>query len=133
MSNDDETIDRNRLELVRVVEEILSSLPERVEGTVSIRRHHVYAEIQGPRLEIFTLVLGSEAPEIVYDSQYIRIELIPRGMEAQFDFARETVDDIVEFLLSDRIPVERKSRILGRPYLSVHMAGGVEWKLKKFD
>ena len=54
-------------------------------------------------------------------------------MEAQFDFAKETVDNIVEFLLSDRNPVEGKSRILGRPYLSVPMADGSVWKLKKFD
>lgn len=132
MSND-QNVQRNRLELVGVVEEILSRLPEGVEGTVSIRDPYVYLMIQGSRLATFTLVLGSEAPEVVYDGQYIRIELIPPGMEAQFDFAKETADSIVEFLLSDRIPVEGKSRVLGRPYLSIPMAEGTVWKLKKFD
>jgi hypothetical protein len=54
-------------------------------------------------------------------------------MEEQIDFAKETVDDIAEFLLSDRNLVERKSRFLGRAYLSVPLAGDVEWRLKKFN
>lgn len=118
--------------LAKEIEKILSSLPEGVEGTVSIRDHHVYVDVRGRRLGIFTLVLGSEAPEVVYDGQYIRYELIPGGLEAQIDFVKETMDDIVEFLLSDRILVERKSRFLSRHYLSVPMADGTVWRLKKF-
>jgi hypothetical protein len=132
MSND-QNVQRHLSDLSREVEGIISSLPEGVDGTVSVRGNHVYVEIQGPRLEVFTLVLGSEAPEIVYDSQYIRYELIPGGMEEQIDFARETVDDIAEFLLSDRNPVECKSRFLGRPYLSVPLAGDIQWRFKKFN
>jgi hypothetical protein len=127
--SDDQNVQRQLLDLSRAIEGVISSLPDGVEGTVSVRENHVYVEIQGPRLE----VLGSEAPEIVYDSQYIRYELIPGGMEEQIDFAKETVDDIAEFLLSDRNPVECKSRFLGRPYLSVSLAGDVEWRLKKFN
>lgn len=112
MSND-QNMQHYLSNLSRKIEEIVLSLPEGVDGTVSVRENHVYLDIQGPRPEVFTLVLGSEAPEIVYDSQYIRYELIPEGMEEQIDFAKETVDDITEFLLSDRNPVERKSRILG--------------------
>jgi hypothetical protein len=112
---------------------IVSSLPEGVEGAVSIRGNYVYVDIQGPRLAIFTLVLGSEAPEIVYDGQYIRYELIPEGIKEQIEFAEESVNDIVEFLLPDRTLVERKSRIPGRPYLSVPLADGNVWRLKKFD
>ncbi|MFE5839337.1 hypothetical protein [Arthrobacter sp. NPDC056493] len=132
MSND-QHVQRYLLDLSRKVEGIVLSLPEGVDGTVTVRENHVYIEIRGPRLEAFTLVLGSEAPEIVYDGQYIRYELIPEGMEEQIDFAKETVDDITEFLLSDRNPVERKSRFLGRAYLSVPLAGDVEWRLKKFN
>jgi hypothetical protein len=119
--------------LSREMEGIVSSLPEGVEGTLSIRGNNVYVDIQGPRLAIFTLVLGSEAPEVVYDGQYIRYELIPEGMKEQIEFAEEAVNDIVDFLLSDRTFVERKSRILGRPYLSVPLADDLEWRLKKFD
>jgi hypothetical protein len=105
MSND-QHVQRYLLDLSRKVEGIVLSLPEGVDGTVTVRENHVYIEIRGPRLEAFTLVLGSEAPEIVYDGQYIRYELIPEGIEEQIDFAKETVDDITEFLLSDRNPVE---------------------------
>jgi hypothetical protein len=132
MSND-QNVQRHLSDLSREIEGIISSLPEGVDGTVSVRENHVYVEIQGPRLEVFTLVLGSEAPEIVYDSQYIRYELNPGGMEEQIDFAKETVDDIAEFLLSDRNPIARKSRFLGRPYLSVPLAGGIQWRFKKFN
>lgn len=131
MSND-QNVRRYLLELAREMEKVVSRRPEGVDGTVSVRDHYVYLIIQGRRLAAFTLVLGSEAPEVVYDGQYIRHDAIPGGMEAQFHFAEETADNIVEFLLSDRIPVERKSRILGRPYLSIPMADGVEWRLKKF-
>ena len=132
MSND-QNVQRHLSDLSSEIEGVISMLPNGVVGRVSVRENHVYVEIQGPRLEVFTLVLGSEAPEIVYGSQYIRYELIPGGMEEQIDFARETVDDIAEILLSDRNPAECKSRFLGRPYLSVSLAGDVEWRLKKFN
>lgn len=132
MSND-QNVRRYLSELARGMEKVVSSLPEGVDGTVSVRDHYVYLIIQCPRLAAFTLVLGSESPEVVYDSEYIRSDAIPPGMEAQIDFAKETADNIAEFLLSNRIPVERKSRILGRPYLSIPMADGIVWNLKKFD
>lgn len=131
--NNDQNVRRYLLELAREMEKIVSSLPEGVDGTVSVRDHYVYLIIQGRRLAAFTLVLGSESPEVVYAGQYILYDGIPPGMEAQIDFAKETVDNIVEFLLSDRMPAERKSRILGRPYLSIPMADGIVWNLKKFD
>lgn len=106
---------------------------ERVCSTIPKANLKRALSLQGRRLAAFTLVLGSESPEVVYDGQYIRYDGIPPGMEAQFDFAKETADNIVEFLLSDRIPVEGKSRVRGRPYLPIPMADGTLWKLKKFD
>lgn len=131
--NNDQKVRRYLSELAREVEKVVSGLPDGVDGTVSVRGHYVYLIVRGPRLAAFTLVLGSESPEIVYDGQYIRYDAIPPGMDAQIDFAKETVDDIVEFVFSGRLPVERKSRILGRPYLSIPMSDGTGWKLKKFD
>ncbi|WP_149956870.1 hypothetical protein [Zafaria cholistanensis] len=97
-----------------------------------MRDHHVYADIEGSRLGVFTLVLGSEAPEIVYARRYIKLDLIGEGMDAQIEYAQQSLDSIVEFLLSDRTPAERKSRIFKRPYLSIPMAAADEWKMKKF-
>ncbi|MFB0834349.1 hypothetical protein ACX8Z9_09135 [Arthrobacter halodurans] len=114
------------------VEGILAGLPYGVHGTTRIRDNHVYAEIKGPRLGTFTLVLGSEAPEIVYDGLYIRHDLIGGEPEDQTEFAKESVDAIVYFLLSGRVPVKRKSPVFKRPYLSVPMAGGDEWRMKEF-
>lgn len=89
MSND-QNVRRYLLELAREMEKVVSRRPEGVDGTVSVRDHYVYLIIQGRRLAAFTLVLGSEAPEVVYDGQYIRHDAIPGGMEAQFHFAEET-------------------------------------------
>ncbi|WCI09178.1 hypothetical protein PJ267_04860 [Arthrobacter sp. OVS8] len=101
-----------------------------MDGTVSVCDHYVYRIIQGRRLAAFTLVLGSQAPEVVYDGQCIRTQLIPEGMNVQIDLAKN-VDNIVEFLLSDRNPVEQEPHLW--PTLSMPMADGAVWRLKKFD
>lgn len=130
--SDDAKVRRDLSWLSGVVEGMLAGLPDGVVGTTRIRDNHVYAEIKGPRLGTFTLVLGSEAPEIVYDGRYIYHDLIGGEPEDQTEFAQESVDAIVDFLLSGRVPVERKSRVFKRPYLSVPMAGGDEWRMKEF-
>lgn len=130
--NDEEKVRRYLSWLAGEVEGIFAGLPDGVDGTTRIRDNHVYAEIKGTRLATFTLVLGSEAPEIVYDGQYIRRDLIGGEPEDQTGFAKESVDAIVDFFLSGRVPVERKSRVFKRPYLSVPMAEGAEWRMKKF-
>jgi hypothetical protein len=133
LMRDDEKVRRYLSWLSREVEGMLASLPEGVEGATRIRDNHVYAQIQGPRLGTFTLVLGSEAPEIVYDGQYIRHELIGGEREDQTEFAQESADAIMDFLLSGRPLVQGMSRILRRPYVSVPMAEGTVWRMKKFD
>ena len=119
--------------LARNVEGITSTLPAAVQATVSIRHGHVYTEVRGPRGGTFTLVLGSEAPETVYDGQYIHYHLIGEGMEDQLEHTRETLDAIVDFLLSDRSLTEGTSRILRRRYLSMPLADGTEWRFRWFN
>lgn len=51
-------------------------------------------------------------------------------MNVQIDLAKN-VDNIVEFLLSDRNPVEQEPHPW--PTLSMPMADGAVWRLKKFD
>lgn len=119
--------------LARNVEGITSKLPAAVQATVSIRHGAVYAEVRGPRWGTFTLVLGGEAPETVYDGQYIHYHLIGHGMEDQLEHARQTLDEVVDFLLSDRIPTEGTSRILRRRYLSMPLADGGKWRFRWFN
>jgi hypothetical protein len=113
-------------------EKVLATLPEAVLGSARIKDGFVHVDIRAGRLKTFTLVLGSEASEIVYAAEYIQFCLIGEGMEAQIEFTQETISAIAEFLLSDRVPLERTSRIFKRPYLLFPMADGAEWRLSKF-
>ncbi|WP_345150240.1 hypothetical protein [Arthrobacter ginkgonis] len=119
--------------LARNVEGITSKLPATVHATVGIRHGAVYTEVRGPRWGTFTLVQGSEAPETVYDGQYIHHHLIGEGMEDQLEHTQDTLDEIVDFLLSDRILTEGTSRILRRRYLSMPLADGDEWRFRWFN
>lgn len=123
---------RALLEIASEVQRIVAVLPEGVSGTLDLRGHHVYMELQRPGLPAFEVVLGSEVPEIVYDAQFIKFESIGGELEDQFEFARTTAHKIAEFLLSGRAPIEGKSRVFKRGYLLIPLSDGTEWKMKKF-
>jgi hypothetical protein len=124
---------RALLEIVSEAQRIIAELPEGLKGAVDLRARHVYMEIQGRDSPAFEVVLGSEAPEIVYDEQFIQYKLIGGELEDQFEFARTTANQIVEFLLSGRKAALRKSRIFRRTYLCVPLSDGTEWRMKKFS
>lgn len=132
MSNE-EDVPRVLLEIASEAQRIVSDLPAGVSGTVDFRGHHVYLELSRPGSPAFEVVLGSEAPEIVYDAQFIRFQLIGSEMEDQVEFMRTTANEIAEFLLSGRAVTVGKSRILKRTYLLVPLSDGREWKMKKFS
>jgi hypothetical protein len=121
------------LEIMSEVKRIIAELPEGLKGAVYPRARHVYMEIQGRELPAFEVVLGSEAPEIVYDEQFIQHKSIGGVLEDHFEFARTTANQIVEFLLSGRKATLRKSRIFRRTYLCVPLSDGTEWRMKKFS
>lgn len=64
------------LEMVSEVQRIIAELPAGLKGAVDLRGRHVYMEIQVRDSPAFEVVLGSEAPEIVYDEQFIQYKLI---------------------------------------------------------
>lgn len=103
-----------------------------MEAAASIRHRDVYVEVRGPRWATFTLVLGSEAPEIVYNGQYIYHHLIGPDMDDQLEFIQESVDEFAGFVLSDKELVEGKTRILRKPYVSMPLSDGTEWRLHEF-
>ncbi|WP_336705164.1 hypothetical protein [Micrococcus terreus] len=118
--------------LLREVEGLAAKLPLKVEATASIRGRSVYLEVRGPRSATFTIVLGSEAPEIVYDGQYIHHHLIGPGMDDQLDFIEESLDEIAGFVLRDTELTRGKTRILRKPYVSMPLSDGIEWRLHQF-
>lgn len=124
--------DRYLAALLLEVEDRIAKLPAQVEATASIRHRSVYVEVRGPRWATFTLVLGSEAPEIVYDGQFIHHRLIGGGMDDQREFIQESLDEIAGFLLSDKDFTEGKTRFLRKPYLSMPLSDGIEWRLHHF-
>ncbi|HJX78742.1 hypothetical protein [Glutamicibacter sp.] len=115
------------------VEKITMTLPEDFSGRVYVRRHSVVLDLQGPRLGVFTLVLGGEAPELVYDEQYVGLRTIPAGLDEVIEFAEETIDDVATFVLSSQPLVVYKSPIFRRSYLCIPSNHGPEWKLKRFS
>lgn len=131
--SDKEDAPRALLEIASEVQRIIADLPEGVKGAVRLRGRHVYMEIQGRELPAFEVVLGSEAPEIVYDAQFIEHATIGCEIEDHFEFARETASEIVDFLLSGRKATLRKSRIFRRTYLCVPLSDGTEWRMRKFS
>ena len=121
------------VEIASEVQRIIDDLPEGVSGAMDLCKHHVHMKLQGPKSLAFDVVLGGEAPDIVYDSRFIERATIGSDIEEHFEFARETASEIVDFILSGRKATERKSRIFGRTYLHVPLADGTEWKMKKFS
>lgn len=132
MSNE-ENVPRALLEIASEARRIVANLPAGVSGAVDFRGRHVYMELSRPGSPAFEVVLGSEAPEIVYDAQFIRFQLIGGETEDQFEFIGTTANEIAEFLLSGRAVTVGKSRILKRTYLRVPLSDGTEWKMKKFS
>lgn len=125
-------VDRYLTTLLREVEGLAAKLPPQVEVTASIRHRDVYVEVRGPRWATFTLVLGSEAPEIVYDGRYIHHHLIGDGMDDQLEFIQESLEEISGFVLSDKELTRGKTRILRKPYVSMPLSEGTEWRLHEF-
>ncbi len=125
-------VDRYLGNLLREVEGLIAKLPPHVEAAASIRHRNVYVEVRGPRWATFTLVLGSEAPEIVYDGRYIHHRLIGDGMDDQLEFIQESLEEIAGFVLSDKELIEGKTRILRKPYVSMPLSDGTEWRLHQF-
>lgn len=118
--------------LANEVKALILGLPPGVHGEVSIRGRDVYTEISGPRGDVFTLVLGSEAPEIVYDGAYIRCELIGDTLDDQLEFTAESLSEISHLLLAVEPPVESKTRFRKKPYIVFKLKDGNEWRLRKF-
>ncbi|MGG5752915.1 hypothetical protein ACQ3I4_09845 [Zafaria sp. Z1313] len=110
--------------------QIAASVPDKVTARAHLYRTVVVIDVEGPRLGAFALVLAEEAPEIVYDDQYVRFQTVPEGVDELLVFAQESIEKIVEFLLSERSPVERTSRILRRTYVSIPLDDGTSWRLK---
>ena len=129
---DDQKVLEYPTQLKALVEKIITTLPEEISGRVYIRKNYVCIDLRGSRLGVFTLVLGSEAPELIYDERYIGFRTIPEGIDEVIEFGEETIDDVAAFILSEDPLVEHKSRIFRRPYVCIPMTCGPEWKLKKF-
>ena len=126
-------VDRYLATLLREVESLAAKLPPQVKATASIRGRSVYVEVRGPRWATFTMVLGSEAPEIVYDGQYIFHQLIGDGMDDQLEFIQESLDEIAGFILSDKELTKGKTRLLRKPYVSMPLSYGPEWRMHQFQ
>jgi hypothetical protein len=108
-------VDRYLGTLLREVEGLAAKLPPQVEATASIRHRNVYVEVRGSRWATFTLVLGSEAPEIVYDGRYIYYRLIGPGMDEQLEFTQESLEEISGLILSDKELTEARPEFCARP------------------
>lgn len=50
----------------------------------------------------------------------------------QLEFTKESLDEITGFLLSDKDFTEGKARFLRKPYLSMPVSEGIEWRLHHF-
>lgn len=125
-------IDRYLSQVADEATKVLGRLPEGFGGEVSLFDHSVQLDIQGPRLKKFTLVLGSEAPEIVYDEQFISYAILSEGLEEEVIFMNEVADEIVEFVQSGKDPLEGKSLIRKRKRLRFEMMEGVVRRFKQF-
>lgn len=121
------------VEIASEVQRIIDDLPEGVSGAMDLRKNSVHMKLQGPNSPAFDVVLGSEVPDIVYDSRFLERVAIGSDIEEHFEFARETASKIVDFILSGRKATEHKSRIFGRTYLHVPLSDGTEWKMKRFS
>lgn len=130
--NDQQKAKQYLKRLANEVKVIILGLPPGVHGEVSIRGRDVYTEIAGPRGDVFTLVLGSEAPEIVYAGAYIRCELIGDTLDDQLKFIAESVSEISYLLLTGDPPVESKTKFRKKPYIVFKLKDGNEWRLRKF-
>lgn len=115
------------------IEKVIITLPDDVSGRVYVRKHYVQLDLQGPRLGIFKLVLGGEAPELVYDDRYIGFRMIPEGPNEVMEFAEKTIDDVATFILSREPLVDYKSPVFRRSYICIPSNYGPEWKLKRFS
>lgn len=115
------------------VQRIIDDLPEGVSGAMDLRKHSVHMKLQGPKSPAFKVVLGSEVPDIVYDSRFLECVAIGSEIDDHLEFARETANEIVNFILSGRKPTEHKSKFLRRTYLLVPLSDGTEWKMRKFS
>lgn len=109
------------------------TLPEDISGRAYDRKRSIQLDLQGPRLGVFTLVLGSESPELVYDERYFGYQSIPEVLDEVIEFAEETIDDVASFVLSSEPLVVRESSIFRRSYLCMPSNHGRQWKLKRFS
>lgn len=76
-------------------------------------------------------VLGSDAPELLYDHRYFDIRSVPEGMDETIEFAQETLREISRFILQGGPVSEQKSRFLRRPYIAIPRIDGPDWRLTK--
>lgn len=53
-------------------------------------------------------------------------------MDDQLDFIEESLDEIAGFVLSDTELTRGKTRILRKPYVSMPLSDGIEWRLHQF-
>ncbi|PQZ93691.1 hypothetical protein CQ018_08515 [Arthrobacter sp. MYb227] len=113
------------------VERIIPELPEGVEGRVYHHGHSVCVDLKGGSLGVFTLVLGSEAPELHYDNRYRDFRTVPEGLDETIEFAQDAFHEISRFILQRGPVIEHKSRILRRPYFPIPRINGPDWHLTK--
>lgn len=113
------------------VERIIPELPVGVAGHVYMHGHSVRVDLKGDNLGVFTVVLGSEAPELLYDNRYYDIRTVPEGLDETIEFAQETFREISRFILQGGPVTEQKSRILRRPYIPIPRLYGPDWRLTR--
>ncbi|MFJ2468587.1 hypothetical protein [Glutamicibacter sp. NPDC087583] len=115
------------------VGKVIINLPKEISSQVYVCKHHIHIDLQGPRLSVFTLVLGGEAPELVYDGRYIGFRTIPAGLDEVMEFTEETIDDVATFVLSTKPLLAHKSSVFRRAFICIPSNHGPEWKLKQFS
>jgi hypothetical protein len=131
MMKNNEKASRYLARLMESVERIMPELPVGVEGHVYMHGHSVCVDLKGDNLGVFTLVLGSEAPELLYDHRYYDIRTVPEGLDETVEFAQETFREISRFILQGGPVTELKTRILRRPYIPIPRLYGPDWRLTK--
>lgn len=86
---DDQKVLNYLAQLKDRVEKITMTLPEDFSGRVYVRRHSVDLDLQGPRLGVFTLVLGGEAPGLFTMSNMSDSGRFPKGWRRSLNLRKK--------------------------------------------
>ena len=115
------------------VGKVIINLPKEISAQVYVCKHHVHLDLQSHRLSFFTLVVGGEAPELVYDGRYMGFRTIHEGLDEVMEFVEETIDDVATFVLSTKPLLAHKRSVFRRAFICIPSNHGAEWKLKQFS